>query len=362
LIEGVVDNRIVMKSIGFEPTSESGVLVRMSLKGLLKGIPAGIDDDRLLLGKVNCKTQNARLMILDLKEVKAPVCLTAADIARIQVKLDLIMGFAKLHGGTIVALVHILEDVLDSFDRSNGLHIDVTPVLPDEVLAVTDDPSVVDPMCALLKGVASVTTSCPGIGVLCDGGALTEGLGKTFGTGAILHAGRPPIFITTGAMNHELLDKLKQLRMILRKLRGHETVDLLWSMQLGMRLEEDNDVSVRKAPLLELDRIKEARNVTKHPILDVFDEGVKLGMEDTRDQVGTLSSCLTIEQLILDFRPGRIGSHGDEKVSSSKMPVDGQGVLTELLHEACATRERRRKNGSLAQLIHVGVPVCNGIS
>jgi len=55
-------------------------------------------------------------MILDFKEVKTPVCLTAADIASIQVKLNLIMSLAKLHGGAIVALVHILVDVLDSFD------------------------------------------------------------------------------------------------------------------------------------------------------------------------------------------------------------------------------------------------------
>ena len=41
---------------------------------------------------------------------------------------------------------------------------------------------------------------------------------------------------------------------------------------------------------------------------------------------------LLVEQFILDFRPSSIGSHSDEKVFSSKIPVDSQGILTELLH------------------------------
>ena len=55
-------------------------------------------------------------MILNLKEVKVPVCLTAATVMYIQIVLDLIMGSAKLHGGTIMTLVHILVDVLNSFN------------------------------------------------------------------------------------------------------------------------------------------------------------------------------------------------------------------------------------------------------
>ncbi len=80
----------------------------MLLKSLLKGVPVRIDDNCLLLGKMNCQMQNTRLMILDFKKVKIPGCLTAADIACIQVKLDLILSGANLHGGKIMALVHIL--------------------------------------------------------------------------------------------------------------------------------------------------------------------------------------------------------------------------------------------------------------
>jgi hypothetical protein len=58
--------------------------------------------------------QNTRLMILNFKKVKPPVCLIAANIACIQIELDLILGSAKLHGGFVMALVHILVNVLDS--------------------------------------------------------------------------------------------------------------------------------------------------------------------------------------------------------------------------------------------------------
>jgi hypothetical protein len=116
MIKSIVDDTILMKSIGLEPSSESGIPVLMTLKSLLKSIAIRANDNWLLLGKMDRKTQNTGLMILDLKEVKAPVCLTAADITCIQVVLDLIMGCAKLHGGAIVTLVHILVDVLNSFD------------------------------------------------------------------------------------------------------------------------------------------------------------------------------------------------------------------------------------------------------
>ncbi len=171
---------------------------------------------------MDLKSQDTGLMILHFKKVETPVCLTTADIMCIQVKLDLILGSPKLHGGTIMAFVDILVNVFDCFDRGNRLHIDMTPVLPDEILVVTDDPSVVnlEPLvwtCA--NGVASVMMSCPGIRVFSDSGTLIERLGKCFCACSMIHTGRVGILITTGAMDHELFDKLKQLRIVLRKLR-----------------------------------------------------------------------------------------------------------------------------------------------
>ena len=221
------------------------------------------------------KAQDTGLMLLNLKEVKTPGCLTATDVARIQVKLDLILGSAKLHSGAIMTLVHIIKDVLDSLDRGNGLHIDVTPVLPDEILAMTDNPSIVNLVLVRWTGaddLASVQTSCPCIRVISNGGMLSKLLRKAFDTGTILHARGIFPLMTIGTMDHELFDELKQLRMVCGKLKGHKAVNLLWGAQLGMGLKENNDMCMRKAPLLELNGVEVASNVPKNATFNVFDE------------------------------------------------------------------------------------------
>jgi hypothetical protein len=122
-----------------------------------------------------------------------------------------------------MALVHILIDVLDSLGRCNGLYIDVTLILPDEIPGVTDHPTIVNHLVLFNNvRVASVATPGAGIRVLSHSGHLPEGLGKAHGTFAIDHARCSRILVTTRSMNHHLLDQLKQLRVVIRKLRRHE--------------------------------------------------------------------------------------------------------------------------------------------
>ena len=102
------------------------------------------------------------------------------------------MGSAKLHNGAIMALIHILEYVLDSLDRGNRLHINVTSILPDEIFAMTDDSSVVNLIFVTwtcTNSLASVKMPCPRIRVISDGGTLSKSFGKPFGANTILHAG-----------------------------------------------------------------------------------------------------------------------------------------------------------------------------
>jgi hypothetical protein len=66
-----------------------------------------------------------------------------------------------------------------------------------------------------------------------------------------------------------------------------------------------------------------------------------------------------MKQGILDLWPSRISSHGDKKVSSSKMSIDSQGILAELLHVACAASKGWRENGPPAQVIKVGIHIGN---
>ena len=160
----------------------------------------------------------------------------------------------------------------------------MAPVLPNEVPVVTDNPSVVNlipAMLTCLNGLPSVKASCPGIRVFCDGGVIIERLGKSLGAFLILHTGGLFVLSTTGAMNHKLPNEVKQLRIVQRKLRRHKAVNLLRRTQLGMGFEKDNDVSMRKAPLLKLNGVKVAIDIPKHTILNVTNEGKKLGMKDT---------------------------------------------------------------------------------
>jgi hypothetical protein len=214
-----------------------------------------IKDNPLLVRKVDLKANHIRDLLLHVKHKKMPYSLWAANVPRIQILLDLIPACAKLHGGAIVALIHIFVDVLDSLDRSNRLHINVTPVLPDEIRGVTDDPLVVDLPALDLKILHNVAAPGASIRVLSDSGLWSEGLGKTLGTGAIDHARSIGVLSTTETMNHELLNKFKQLRIVGREFRGYKLINALWSAQLGMVLEKDNDVGMRKATLLKFNGI-----------------------------------------------------------------------------------------------------------
>jgi hypothetical protein len=53
---------------------------------------------------MDCEAQDTGLMVLHLKKVKPPGCLTADNIMCIQVVPNLIMGSAKLHSGAVMVL------------------------------------------------------------------------------------------------------------------------------------------------------------------------------------------------------------------------------------------------------------------
>ena len=60
-----------------------------------------------------------------------------------------------------------------------------------------------------------------------------------------------------------------------------------------MVLQEDNDMGMRKAVLLELNGVKKGIDITQGSICDVLYEGQELEFEDTDDQVRTIRGRLT---------------------------------------------------------------------
>jgi hypothetical protein len=104
-----------------------------------------------------------------------------------------------------------------------------------------------------------------------------------------------------------------------------------------MGLQENDDMGMRKPPLLKLNGVEIASHITQSTILDVLDKGAKLCMEHPHHQVGVIRWSLAMKQVIFNLRPLGIGSHGDKEIATTKVPVDGQSILTMLLQVSRAT-------------------------
>jgi hypothetical protein len=143
-------------------------------------------------------------------------------------------------------------------------------------------------------------------------------------------------------MNHECFDLVKERRVGMWKLRRHETINVFWSTQLGLRLKKDNDVGMRKTSLLKLNSIEVSSPSTQYIIFDILDKRLKLGMEHSNHQVRAISAVLTWKECRCDLRPVRIGSHGDKEVPTPIVSIDGQSILQVLLHVASAASEGGR--------------------
>jgi hypothetical protein len=113
LIEGISDI-IIACLISLKPYSKSSVMACIfSKNSLYIWVFFSSINNRLLIRKINLKAHNSRNMLLHIKEIEMPHSFIAANIARIQVKLNLIYASSKLHNGPIMPFVHILVYILD---------------------------------------------------------------------------------------------------------------------------------------------------------------------------------------------------------------------------------------------------------
>src|SRR5882762_4517641 len=106
-----------------------------------------------------------------------------------------------------------------------------------------------------------------------------------------------------------------------------------------MRLYKENNVGMGKTSLLKFNSVEKASHVTQDALFKLFDKVLKLGMKDVYHQVRAIVCSLAIKQGILNFWPGSISCHGDEKVTTSKITIDSQCILTLLLHMTGAARK-----------------------
>ena len=90
LVEDLLCGRIF--NVGFEVGCEVGVLVLLLLNHILYiWSVVFVPCDQLLIGKVDLKSYNVGVLIMQSKLKQPPKCFTGRNIARVQIQLDLIL-------------------------------------------------------------------------------------------------------------------------------------------------------------------------------------------------------------------------------------------------------------------------------
>src|SRR6266545_8183784 len=105
----------------------------------------------------------------------------------------------------------------------------MAPILPDKIWGMTDHPLIVDLLSLNLKSLARVAMPGASIRVFSNRGLCSKRFEKAFGTCAIDHARCMRVLTAARCMDHKLFDKFKQFIIVSWKLRGHKTINVLWS-------------------------------------------------------------------------------------------------------------------------------------
>ncbi len=129
-------------------------------------------------------------------------------------------------------------------------------------------------------------------------------------------------------------------------LGAHQPIDGGGRVGLVGRIQDDQDVSVRKAALLELDGVHVAFHAPQHMLFEeVVLELAQLVFEDAQDNVRAFVRLLTGQQVASNFGPGGVAGDGDKEVWPAEGSHDRRRVLR---HVALASDERRREVVGLA--------------
>jgi len=128
-----------------------------------------------------------------------------------------------------------------------------------------------------------------------------------------------------------------------------------WHRVSCVALEEDEEVHMGQATLLELNGVDIPRKLSKKSTFDVIQQGFQSSGGRREQQFRTVCSSLVcsiikLQEGFLDFRPVGIGCHGQEDVRLVPIATDCHGVLEELMHMACAAWVAGRENNALTLL------------
>jgi len=165
------------------------------------------------------------------------------------------------------------------------------------------------------------------------------------------------IWSTTGTMQHVLGDRLIEegMEVRIRELCRDNAINMVGIAYLVWPLEEDEEMHMGQATLLELNGVDIPRKLSKKSTFDVIQQGFHLLVEDVSNNVRTVCSSLVcaiikLQECLLDLRPVRIGCHGQEDVRLAPIVTDCHGVLEELIHVTYAALMAGGENNALTLL------------
>src|SRR5882762_5010029 len=268
-----------------------------------------------------------------------PASLHRPNVASINVVLDFI-HIANLNSSPVMTLVDILVDVLDCLDRSTDFHIDVTVILGKEVRIVRDYITIGEDMGTqltelLCEGAPIVWPGILWVSIITKVSFLTELLGVVLGAarslvGILLHArSRDMIWSTTGTMQHVFGDRLIEegMEVRIRELCRDNAIHMVGIVYLVWPLEEDEEMHMGQATLLELNCVDPPRKLSKKSTFDLLQQGLHLLVEDASNNVRMVCSSLAcpiikLQESFLDFRPIGICCHGQEDVRLAPIVTD----------------------------------------
>jgi len=228
--------------------------------------------DRLLFGEMNREAVHSRIHRMHIHLQDAVDSLRSGDVAALEVIVDLALDLVFATGpnetalSTVVALVHVLMEVLDVADGAADFDVDVAVVLEEEGGIVGDHPLVVDldgvTTCAVGMRLGDSTTvvgaGVDGVGVVADVCLSLQRLGELFGAGLCLlvHARRVGVVASAaGPVKHVPGDGREKtwVGLWVGELGGEDGVIVVRRAGFVLRSEVEEQVHVGEAPFLELD-------------------------------------------------------------------------------------------------------------
>jgi hypothetical protein len=141
-----------------------------------------------------------------------------------------------------------------------------------------------------------------------------------------------------------------------RDLGSDDLVIIIRPSQLIIRMKDKENVGMGETSLLVLNDVDLADDFAEDLLLQqLLHQGLKLQLEDSSNDIGTVIRFLSCDELLGDLRPVGAACEGNKKVWLAQLPNNRHGILVVLLHIPRATGEAGGKDIALANLSSISI-------